>query len=273
MRSGFHHSWQAASDSDAELQADVMRFVAIVALCIVAISTLVEEADAPVPQPQTISDAHPRIEQAPGTETDKTVPVEVIADAQEPEIDSPMVATPPIPPLTSARVRTGGVVPIIPPAIEEKPDPARAETEAEEITQQEVTDLPAESQSRPPAPKKGFTLRFESDAAFLRLVAAGAADLFVFGDEGVLRLIFDQKGARFRAGPRPGRFHAIAPDTVPATLQAALVESGHDASAVVWGVTLPVATQSMLSGILRNNEGGELIIRANGDVYLENNDV
>ena len=35
--------------SDQQLEADVMRFVAIIALCIVAISTLVEDALPPAP--------------------------------------------------------------------------------------------------------------------------------------------------------------------------------------------------------------------------------
>lgn len=275
MRPGFHHSWQAAGDSESELQADVMRFVAIVALCIVAISSLVEEAGSPEPPepPQTQTAAiQPRLTQDTKPVIDRIEPMTATVDKHEEKSDPLMVATPPIPPPTSATVRTGGVVPITSPVIEEIPVPAKPATETPVITQQEAADTPNEPQRQPPTQKKGFTLRFESDAAFLRLVSAGEAALFVFGDEDALRLVFDQTGARFRTAPQPRQFHAIAPDTVPATLQAALAESGHRASDVVWGVTLPAATRSMLAGILRNNEGGELVIRANGDVFLENND-
>jgi hypothetical protein len=264
MRPGSHHAWQDAGNSDAELQADVMRFVAIVALCIVAISSLVDEVDT---SQSALQEPPPLVEesQQPVRETvvepvAKT-PLASTAIPGNKHTDSPMVAAPPVPPPKSALVRTGGVVAITSPAVQIAPEPEPVN----------ATETP--QQARPPEPKKGFTLRFESDAALLRLVEAGRASLFVFGEGETLKLSFGQTGPRFRSAAQPRRFHAITPDTVPITLQAALSDAGYTAADVVWGVTLPAATRSTLKGILRAHDGGELIIRANGEVYLENGDV
>ena len=264
MRPGFHHVWQDAGNSDAELQADVMRFVAIVALCIVAISSLVDEADtteSPVREPVSLAEEIQEPAQETAFEPVVKTPLASTAIPNNEYTDPPMVPAPPAPPPKSAIARTGGVAAITSPAVQEptEPEPVKA------------VETPKRAQ--PPEPKKGFTLRFESDAALLRLVAAGRASLFVFGEDETLKLSFGQAGPRFRSAAQPGQFHAITPDTVPVTLQTALSDAGYAAADVVWGVTLPQATRSTLTGILRTHDGGQLIIRANGEVYLENNDV
>lgn len=267
MRPGFHHVWQDPGNSDAELQADVMRFVAIVALCIVAISSLVEEVDTSKP---------PDREQALLVEEIKDTARQkiVVEAAAKPSIartpiprktytDPPMVPALPVPPPKSAIVRTGGAEPI---TLAAKQAPGESEP-AKAVETKPPPKTPA------PEPKKGFTLRFESDAALLGLVEVGRASLFVFSADDTLKLSFGQAGPRFLAAAQPRQFHAITPDTVPAVLQAALSDAGHMPADVVWGVTLPAATRSTLAGILRSHEGGELIIRSDGDIYLEDNDV
>ena len=263
MRPGLHHAWQDAGNSDAELQADVMRFVAIVALCIVAISSLVDEvgtSESSVPEPAPLVEEIQKTAQETVFEPVAKTPLAPAAIPLSKDTDSPMVAASPVPPPKSALVRTGDVVAITSSAVNEPPQPEPVN----------AVDEPKQAQS--PKPKKGFTLRFESDAALLRLVEAGRAALFVFAEGETLKLSFGQAGPGFRSAAQPRRFHAITPDTVPVTLKAALSDAGHTAADVVWGVTLPPSTRSTLAGILRTHEGGELIIRANGEVYLENND-
>jgi hypothetical protein len=264
MRPGFHHVWQDAGNSDAELQADVMRFVAIVALCIVAISSLVDEADTSQP---VVEEPAPRVEEIQQPTQERVfepvakTPLASTAIPANKRTDPPMVAAPPVPPPKSALVRTRGAVAITSPAVQVPPEP------------EPVKAVETPQQAQPPVPKKGFTLRFESDTALLKMVEAGRVSLFVFGEEKTLKLSFGQAGPRFRSAAQPRQFHAITPDTVPVTLQVALSDAGYTAADVVWGVTLPPSTRSTLTGILRTHDGGELIIRANGEVYLENNDV
>jgi len=308
---------------DHELEADVMRFVAILALCIVAISTLVDEAAAPV----SAAPSESPIEAAPA------------APAQSTPL---MVPAPPVPP--SASARTGGAEPITssrtPPAIRRlattrpravvvqdlppQPRPSASLTESAAprsrgvkapVATQPPRVLPGESPGesprqppedpsaetsarpttaavptpsrtaaartgvsspkRPPAspsePRKGFTLRFASDAALLRLVARGAADVFVFDGPETLRLSYGPGGPDFDAAPGPGQFHAIAASTVPALLQRVLVLDGRDPATVVWGVTLPDTTRADLSRLISEYEAGELVIDERGGIAMEKN--
>lgn len=264
MNPGLHYRWRAAADDDSELQADVMRFVAIVALCIVAISSIVEDADRAHRETQTAElAAPPRTQSLVEPPPPSEVPVEPVVAVPEPakRIDPPMVPAPPVPPPVSATVRTGGVAPITPP-VESAPKTAAPVDPADEPVPTDTV-----------VPEKGFTLRFESDAALLRLVARGDAALYLFDRDAVLRLAFAQEGPRFQAAPQPGQFHAITPDTVPNVLKDVAAESGHEVDSLVWGVTLPESTTAALAEILRQHDGGLLIIRANGRVYLENKDV
>lgn len=264
MSPGLHYRWRAAAADDSELQADVMRFVAIVALCIVAISSIVEDADRAHRETQTAELAAPPrsqslVEPPPPSE----VPVEPVFAVPEPakRIDPPMVPAPPVPPPVPATVRTGGVAPITPPV----------ESAVKTIEPVDPPDEPAATDHA--VPEKGFTLRFENDAALLRLVARGDAALYLFDGDSILSLVFAQNGPRFQPAPQPGQFHAITPDTVPAVLKDVAAASGSEVDALVWGVTLPASTTAALAEILRRHDGGLLIIRANGRVYLENKDV
>ncbi len=211
--------------SDHELEADVMRFVAIIALCIVAISTLVEDV---APMRDSGAAARPPAETTP-----------------------PMVPAPPASPPASVTARAGGVVPITPrqnppvppkvsepapeppatvletptsepdripePVAEPRPEPRAAPAEA---VPQRAVERPDETVEQPPEP--GFVLRFASDAALLRLVARGEAAVFVFDGAETLRLEYGDAGASFAPAPGPARYHAIAAATVPGLLRQAL---------------------------------------------------
>ena len=96
-----------------------------------------------------------------------------------------------------------------------RPGPTPAEPAAERS---------AEAAAPASEPRRGFTLRFESDAALLRLVSRGEASVFVFDGPRALRLGFGPQGAQFTVAASPRSFHAIAPETVPAVLREALGE-------------------------------------------------
>ena len=124
--------------------------------------------------------------------------------------------------------------------------------------------------------KRGFTLRFASDAALDRLVAAGSVILYGMLDRQAWRL--SMRSGRSEATPItfPEWFHEMSAATVPAhylrSLQARADGAGR--SAVVWGVQLPAAAKAGISALLqeqqeRGQPGGVLVIRADGQVTLE----
>ena len=260
----------SAEAADRELEADVMRFVAILALCIVAISSLVEDLPAPAAAPSAaagptaapvasiapippMAPASPA--SSPASAADRAgdaVPITPAPAAEAPATEAP--AAPPHPSRTDA--------PRPAPEATRPAPPARAEASAAE---------PAAAPVRPAtaAEPRGFTLRFASDAALLRLVAGGTADVYAFAGADTLRLRLGAAGPEFVPAAGPARFHAIADTTVPAILRRALREAGRGPDGVVWGVTLPSATRAELARLIGAHRAGELVIDERGRVSLE----
>lgn len=143
----------------------------------------------------------------------------------------------------------------------------------EPVAEKQPTSKPV---ARPVPEKRGFTLRFASDAALDRLVAAGSVILYGMLDKQAWRLSL--QAGRSTATPItfPDWFHEMSAATVPAhylrSLQARV--NGPVRSSVVWGVQLPAAAKSGIDALLREQQargqpGGVLVIRADGRVILE----
>ena len=367
IRSATSAGRSGAEGPDQQLEADVMRFVAIIALCIVAISTLVD--DTPPPAPVVVDEP------------------ESVPAATAPRVPSPpMVAAPPASPPESASARAGGAVAITSthgaatktttspappqpaagdyaPDIPESVDPVAAEArednadrddaraiigrasagsesvrmtaarrrgeeplvpapavtggstveptareaaavadaarepaapepavvesatpESRVVESRVVEPSPAEPESgartdadpQPVAPppdsrpnESGFTLRFASDAALLRLVGRGEAGLYVFDGGATLRLDYGPNGAAFAPATGPDQYHEIAAATVPDLLRRTLAGRGRRSADVVWGVTLPSSTRSALARLISDHRSGALVIDERGRVRLE----
>lgn len=225
-----------------------MRFVAILALCLVAISTLVEgyreaaPAEALRPPPASAITAVSRESAPPATAPNDP---SVASGAGLPLVpESPLPAdTPPI-----AEVAPEPLP--VPEPVREAPTPR--------------PDVPDDS--APPEPPV-LTLRFATDAALLRLVARGDAGVFVLSGPGTLMLDLAD-GVVFRPAPPPARYHSMTADTVPAVLKAAY--GGPEEAA--WGVTLPAHTLEAIDAYLARSESGVLVIDAQGRVALERTD-
>jgi hypothetical protein len=131
-------------DTDG-LQADVMRFMAIIAFCLIAILALVKNLDPPNSEAEV-----PVI--PPVAETGPVQPEPVIATADE---------------------TTGEV-----PAVDTNTEAELVETEEIEVSQQEpLADTPIEEEK-----ERSLRLRFSSEAAFLSLIAGNGIQLYGLGD-------------------------------------------------------------------------------------------
>ena len=291
-----NRSWHgtSADTAETELQADVMRFVAILALCLVAISTLVEQATSR-------ETAAGRIEPATQIAVPSPKPVPLPAEDESVPVTTPASPTPPPP--SSTRVADAGVVTLpdelprtrrpepvavaraipepslSPPPVAEadpvietpRPDPEPPVAETPPTPEPPAAETPEDTRSEPVAEQRGFTLRFDSDAAMLRLVSRGEAGVYLIDGGQAWQLGFGDAGAQFAQAPPPARFHAIAADTVPRLLRDAAARSPGTRGAI-WGVTLPASTSRDLAALLRANEHGELIIDSRGRVRLEDGD-
>lgn len=265
-RSPLAYPLNRAADSDAggaaDLQTDIMRFMAILALCLVAIFALVQ-----------------------------SIPLQPAAATTVTAVTAPQPATP------IAQITTGAAEPPAPPAPVQPsrmpPIETVALTRPKWISKypvsaahppQETTDVEpapnpetAPTASRPEAPQaqpaspapQGFTLRFESDLALTRLVAAQKVGLYAIDQDRAQRMSVRDSRISFWDASRPNQFHEMEPATVPGPVIDALARTGVKTAGVSWGVTLPGKLRQQLNTLLREHSGGALVIGSDGNLSLE----
>ncbi len=223
--------YRATAVADAELQADVMRFVAILALCLVAISTLVD-TDREQPEPV------------------RPAPVSVPEPVRN-GTSAPPQATPDHP------MAVGGA--------DHSPHPVSPGGREIATSPPEVKYEPSSPPAvERPSPVQGLSLRFATDAALLRMAARGEAQVFALSEARTLTLDLSD-GIDFKPASAPASYYSMSPDTVPALLRAAY----HGPGDAQWGVTLPGNTTAAIEEHLGGSASGVLVIDAAGTVTLE----
>lgn len=298
---GFPAHYQSDGGGLEELQTDVMRFMAILAFCLVAIFALVQSIplgspsspDVAADTPPNTSPNNPPIE--PQELSPPEAPLRKTAPTQTPPRDrqETVPLTPrPVPdpaPLSPRKERLASLT--RDEATETSPLPSPRHSEPTEPTPiepttkpplRESTESPAESAAQPPTSEPqtptqtpsrdiGFSLRFESDQALRALVARGDVALYAFASDKAWRMLGSGERLTFQPSQTPTRFHIMTRDTVPTDVVNALRRTYAVGSpgAVTWGVTLPAETTQQLGRILQSRRGGELVIQPDGRLRLE----
>ena len=246
----------------ADLQTDVMRFIAILALCLVAIFALVQSIPL---MPNVIE---PPAVQVPQADLSRTM-------APEPATAEPIIMEQEPPPVIAEEK----------PLIITRPTPQRIpferapleiieETIPTQVDEASVPDEqliePAVSEPAPPATSQGFTLRFETDLALTRLVARNEVGLYAITPEKSLRMNVNRGALSFWAASVPNQFHEMDEATVPDDVLSALRRAGSvKTSDVKWGVTLPPNMRQQLDRFLSETNGGGLVIGGDGSLRLD----
>jgi hypothetical protein len=139
---------------------------------------------------------------------------------------------------------------------------------AKAVTVKRTQPAPA---AKPAPAKQGFTLRFASADALDRLVAADSVTLYGMADQQAWRLSLEAGRPTVARAPFPRWFHEMSAVTVPAHYLHSLEDAadGPGLSGVVWGVQLPADTKAAIAALTRGQPGGELVIRSDGQVLLE----
>jgi hypothetical protein len=278
---------QFASGDSESLQADVMRFMAIIAFCLIAILALVRNTEPAVAEPQPPT---PRSQPLP--EPSAALPLPALAQAapiQQPgpgELAAPLpaLATSPEPapvpaaPLEAVQSPTAAMeapqkarLPEDAPL--DSPDPVTAEVMPQRATTIErpvqperSSTAPAPSQVAQPTPpsEAGLSLRFASDSDFLRLIARGEISVYAFSGTDVLQL---DSGYQFAAAPSPGQVYELLPDSVPSLIGEALDRARPSSGNYRWGIALPRRISARIEQYLNTVEQGQLVIDRYGDVH------
>ena len=229
------HRGDTDAGGAADLQTDIMRFMAILALCLVAIFALVQSIPL-VPEASSQSPAAA----APPPAARAVEPQPVPVPKAEPVPQSEPVAEP------------------------ERPQPPARPVATQAAVARQTAAPPVETLQ-----DDGFTLRFESDLALTRLVAAGKVGLYAITDGRARRMTVRDSRISFWDASAPSRYHEMEAGTVPRPVVDALSRSGVNTATVGWGVTLPGALQQQLDSLVRGNSGGALVIGGDGELRLE----
>jgi len=254
----------------ADLQTDIMRFMAILSLCLVAIFALVQSIPLtpvePVPVEPATSEATPMV-----TELEPTEPPQV--EPESPAADPVVAQTPePVPAEKTLKLTRPKWVPKFEPVAASIPDARSVEAPAVERTIPESVPAEVPVPTEVPVPIEetdGFVLRFESDAALMRAVAASHVGFYAIENDKAQRMTVSESRVSFWAASTPNTFHEMEAATVPGTVIDALARTGADAEAVSWGVTLPGKLKTRLDALMEAHQGGSLIIGAAGDIHWE----
>ncbi len=283
MRSPLFYPLNRAGDTDvggaADLQTDVMRFMAILSLCLVAIFALVQSM--PLAPPEGARPQPPGPDPTPQGQT----PMAEAPMVEAPMVEAPMAeasveAPPPPAPKPVERVAENVVLtrPKWVPKYTPTPRPVVTETDASptpavEPEPEPVADTAPEPVVEVPPPvaeePEGFTLRFESDAALTRLVAANMVGFYAIDTDRARRMTVSDSRISFWDASTPNSFHEMEPATVPAAVVDALSRTGASTEGVSFGVTLPGKLKGQLDELMQAHRGGELVIEAAGSIRRE----
>lgn len=255
-RSPLFYPLQRGADADgggaADLQTDVMRFMAIISLCLVAIFSLMQS----IPPPQT-----PVSQEQTTTQPATPPPPARTTVSREAQHDPPSATRLTRPALTRS-VADDNVVSLQRPAASPP-----ATTDAKQTV---AADAPPSQSSAGTTPDKGFTLRFETDRALTELVRSELIGLYLISNSAAFRLHIDTNDLSFWPASIPSQFHEMDEATVPALVTAAALR--HDRSMAAtgkWAVTLPTTMAKKLHQYLAEFDGGSLIINTSGELLLE----
>lgn len=246
-RSPLSYPLNRAADTDvggaADLQTDVMRFMAILSLCLVAIFALVQSI--PLTPVEPAAEPGARVEPVAEPETPAEEPIVVAAPPESAPAETVVVLTRPkwVPKFEPAQPREA-------PAVKAAVAPPQAPP--------------------PPAPEeKGFVLRFASDVALTRAVAAQHVGLYAIHDGRAQRMTVSESRISFWDASTPNTFHEMEAATVPTPVVDALARTGTAVGGVNWGVTLPGKMKAQLDALMKEHRGGSLVIGAAGDIHWE----
>jgi len=233
------------ADSDG-LQADVMRFLAIIAFCLIAVLALVRQTEPAEQTPPAAAGSPAPVAPAPLEVSVEDPAGHPVAPSPAAPVRAPARATPAAPEAVAAPPATPEAAPAPQPVTRTAPparEPARAAPPATE--------------------ERGLTLRFASERDFLTLLRRGDIRVYAYRPGLVLGLSSD---FRFEPVSGPGALYEMQRTTIPAAVTGLLGSSEHAGSAgeLTWGVQLPAKIRHDIDSRLQQGASGELLIDARG---------
>ena len=259
----------------AGLEADVMRFMAIIAFCLIAMMALVKDVEPQIekksdsitqkqPEVTVKAEASPAGEAKPDPEPNvQQNPAKQITATKVLAQKEPVSAVPYMkPPVSTSTTRKTPLA--IEPVPESVPHDAIAKTNPTSITVEEQVAEERTPQNSEPEP---LTFRFESDKTFLHLISTDRLQLYAHTDKGFLAM--DDRFNIIESRPS-GELFEVTAQSIPAKIKSIFDRVN---TSPVYLVALPVETRRDLNNFLgargENSTSGVLIIHRNGRISHE----
>lgn len=268
-------------DETEALQTDVMRFLAIICMCLMIIFALVQSLPGPDTSTKQASESAAQVVQNEHNAAQKIQDAEQKVQESERKVQQ-----------TEQKVQR---------TVQKAQQAEQKMKQAEQKTQ-ELTDLshsldqqiknkkqalarlekkieksrkhPSENQPPvKPGKQQGFSLAFSSDKDFRHLlVTRENMDLYLFAEKNCWKLFPGVRGRyKFQVSGPPVRVYDMDPATVPSDIEqaAAGITSVYKKDNVTYGVSLPGEIQQIIKGIMAQRKGGHLVIDRNGHVSIK----
>lgn len=257
---GPYGSPMSEPDEMEALNSDVMRFMAILGICLMVIFALVQslpqssrqktEVTKPVHTP-VINESHKLKEENKALRDER--------DAMYKELDKFQQL------LTNQKQQID--------EIEEQKRGQQVQNAKmnpeKRIKQQPEPETIIAEQAAVSNEKEGFTLRFQSTGALDYLIRQGEVQLLVQVGEQILALQARGSSLVFNSAASALSFHEMEAHTVPVRYKRLLAGSGVSISQDqqrIWGVVLPSTIRSQINQVIQGHIGGELQIDRKGQV-------
>jgi len=119
--------------------------------------------------------------------------------------------------------------------------------------------------------EQGFSLRFSSDQALLALLKQQKISLYFIQDKQVWEINSASTGWSVVKAKQAKQYYQMSEKTVPPVLRE-LVKNRHAMqpnTQRMWGVVLPVSITETMTQLVKDKQGGALVIEGNGRVVLK----
>jgi len=133
--------------------------------------------------------------------------------------------------------------------------------------------IPSKAPSEPipsQSTRKGFTLRFASDSALETLVSRQKVNFFALAGKKAWQLKMTRSRPGYIAVQNPSKIYEMETATVPANYVTGFSQqvAAFGRGKITWGVTLPDQTAAAINRLIKDRQGGELVIMPDGEVTL-----
>ena len=234
---------QQVSDEAEALQTDVMRFLAIISMCLMVVFALVQAM--PLSQ----------VSNRPSIRTRQMLEDRQLLETKNEHLEKTAAQL-------RARLRS----------LEDQISRERRIAAAARARSQ--ADKPP-TPAAVPKSKIGFTLGFSSSLALMTLLRiTPGVRLYLMAGSKTWKLGFKNSSqVVFLPAPAPSQIYQMAPDTVPDKIIRAgrkvVAAFGRGRSAVTYGVSLPPNMVNKISKLMQHAKGGDLVISSNGNIRIE----